>query len=1238
MRRFELVEGSSSKFWEVAVDGSDVTVRFGRIGTAGQTKTKSFADAAAARREHDKLVSEKTGKGYAQVGVAAGAPLAAAPAAPAAPAASPAPLPAPAPSPSTDASAIDWPQGGFQWSAELEAELPVVRGIHVPATRRDPFAQLPLVFENQAHSYQTSLLGSLDALTGGSTTPWDGERSARLTTRERLAGTTDPVFWRELCAQALVCNVRVSEDLTPIERYHLRSGLRTLTEAGAAMHGLAFMVERAVEVGLVALASHSAAQFAPSMLAPLRLAIAQAEVAVHDAAMTRAEALRARGDTARLIVSHLFPHRQDWAEACVAERPDDPHQLLKECVLSAEVGRFWLRNTSPWLYHLYAATLLHVRLHDAAALDLLTHLVAKAGEKDSLQKSLALLARLQTPASLRALAGFAEAKEARAVLEKLAERWPAAVLLVALEQAFASRSRLVEGWAVRLALRDPAVLAQAQQALGDADRARLQALLAALSAEEAPADALPPLLREPPWLRKARASELPTLALAAPVLPERITTLPEVNAREAAIQPSHWLIHRAPAADREDYFLAELKVAPAARARVLAGEALRPGDVDPSAERYWFGGSVTLLLVLPERAALALWNGYPAQHWSSYENHGGPIRALLARHGNAALDGLVRYAQSRPIDGLALALDVDSVRLVPTALHALRSLKKAKPVAIDWLRAHADTALAVALVGAFGAERAPRDDARFALRWFVANGFADAARRVAAELSPELPAALQALLDADPLLVLPARMPKLPAFFVPASFRRPALNDGGVIGADAALHVGSMLAISKLEAPYAGLAVLRQSCTTDSLAEFVWDLFEAWLAAGAPSKEAWAFTALGLLGNDETARRLAPRIREWPGESAHLRAVAGLDLLAAIGSDVALMHLHGIASKVKFKALQDRAREKIDAVAEARGLSAAELADRLVPDLGLDETGTLVLDFGPRRFLVAFDEALKPFVKDAQGLRLKDLPKPQRSDDAALAEAATERWKALKKDAKAVASLQVTRLELAMVDRRRWRFADFRLFFLDHPLMRHLVTRLAWGVYDAAGVMQRALRIAEDFTLADENDELTSVADDAVIGIAHVLEMPEPLRAAFGQQFADYEIMPPFRQLGRETYALTADEARGSRIERFKNKAVATGSVLGLANRGWERGAAQDAGFVGWYSKPVGDGLEAQLELDPGTVVGDPSYEPKQTLPALELRRSGSWDTAGLVPFSTLHPIVASELLRDVELLAPFKE
>jgi DNA ligase-1 len=65
-RYFEFVEGKSSKFWEITLDGTSVTVRFGRIGTNGQTQTKTFGDEDAAIKHTDKLIAEKTGKGYVE--------------------------------------------------------------------------------------------------------------------------------------------------------------------------------------------------------------------------------------------------------------------------------------------------------------------------------------------------------------------------------------------------------------------------------------------------------------------------------------------------------------------------------------------------------------------------------------------------------------------------------------------------------------------------------------------------------------------------------------------------------------------------------------------------------------------------------------------------------------------------------------------------------------------------------------------------------------------------------------------------------------------------------------------------------------------------------------------------------------------------------------------------------------------------------------------------------------------
>lgn len=74
-------------------------------------------------------------------------------------------------------------------------------------------------------------------------------------------------------------------------------------------------------------------------------------------------------------------------------------------------------------------------------------------------------------------------------------------------------------------------------------------------------------------------------------------------------------------------------------------------------------------------------------------------------------------------------------------------------------------------------------------------------------------------------------------------------------------HTGTMLSFPRDITAYAGLDIIREIFTRESLADFGWDLYTAWMESGAPAKENWAFTSLGILGNNDTARKLTPLIR-----------------------------------------------------------------------------------------------------------------------------------------------------------------------------------------------------------------------------------------------------------------------------------------------------------------------------------------------------------------------------------------
>jgi predicted DNA-binding WGR domain protein len=66
-KTFSYRDENSDKFWTVDVEGKTLTVIFGKTGTAGRTNIKEFESNADAQKEVDKLIKEKTRKGYIEI-------------------------------------------------------------------------------------------------------------------------------------------------------------------------------------------------------------------------------------------------------------------------------------------------------------------------------------------------------------------------------------------------------------------------------------------------------------------------------------------------------------------------------------------------------------------------------------------------------------------------------------------------------------------------------------------------------------------------------------------------------------------------------------------------------------------------------------------------------------------------------------------------------------------------------------------------------------------------------------------------------------------------------------------------------------------------------------------------------------------------------------------------------------------------------------------------------------------
>ena len=277
----------------------------------------------------------------------------------------------------------------------------------------------------------------------------------------------------------------------------------------------------------------------------------------------------------------------------------------------------------------------------------------------------------------------------------------------------------------------------------------------------------------------------------------------------------------------------------------------------------------------------------------------------------------------------------------------------------------------------------------------------------------------------------------------------------------------------------------------------------------------------------------------------------------------------------------------MERIAEDRGLSRAELEDRIVPDCDLDERGGRVFDFGPRQFRFALGSEMKPMVRDEAGKLKDDLPKPGVKDDAAKATAAVEDWKRLKKQVREVAKVQAERLEQAMVTGRRWSPADFESLLVRHPLMIHLVRLVLWGGYDEAGKLVSTFRVTEERDYADVDEASYRLEGIAKVGIVHPLHLTDEQRSAWGEIFGDYEIIPPFPQLGRSVHRLEPGREKDKDLAKGEKITVPAVTLVGILERhGWNRGIPQDAGIFHEHTKPFeGADVTAVIQY-PGIPVG----------------------------------------------------
>jgi hypothetical protein len=392
----------------------------------------------------------------------------------------------------------------------------------------------------------------------------------------------------------------------------------------------------------------------------------------------------------------------------------------------------------------------------------------------------------------------------------------------------------------------------------------------------------------------------------------------------------------------------------------------------------------------------------------------------------------------------------------------------------------------------------------------------------------------------------------------------------------------------------------------------------------------------GALGGADVPPLVAQYLKTWYGMRA-AQCKALLQMLAWVDHPAAVQLLLATSTRFRTAGIRKVAEACVAELAERRGWTIDELADRTVPTADLDDEGVLLLDYGPQTFRARLGGDLRLVLQDGEGRPQKALPEPRSGDDADKAVAAKKAFSGCKKQVQTIVKQQTERLYAAMCAGRRWRGDDFRTYLLGHPIMGHLCRRVVWMVPPAenGASLPVTFRPLGDGTATGPDDDAVVVDVAAAVQVAHPLSIGPELAARWSQHLADYEVEPLLDQLGRPPHRLSEGLAHETGLMEFEGHMLESFKLRSRATRlGYVRGPAEDGGWFMSYRRPLPAlGLEVWIEFS-----GSPLPEENRTvaLGALRFIRTGAPESASGEPISLgeVPPVLLSECWNDVRTIA----
>jgi hypothetical protein len=402
------------------------------------------------------------------------------------------------------------------------------------------------------------------------------------------------------------------------------------------------------------------------------------------------------------------------------------------------------------------------------------------------------------------------------------------------------------------------------------------------------------------------------------------------------------------------------------------------------------------------------------------------------------------------------------------------------------------------------------------------------------------------------------------------------------------------------------------------------------LPAGSATASKGLLAVVAACGGRDVVPPTERFLREWYGQRA-AQGKALIAMLAWVDHPNATQLVLAIGSRFRTKSFQEEAVRRAGALAERKGWTVDELADRTIPTAGFDDDGVLELPFGPRTFTAVLRPDLTVELRDPDGKVIKALPAPRQSDNADCAKASKKAFSAAKNELKSIGALQTQRLYEAMCTNRSWSAEDWDRYLLRHPVVGPAARRVVWVAESESGSL--VFRPLDDGSLTDVDDNEIGLPDGARIKVAHDSVLSADEVAQWSAHLADYEVTPLFHQLGRGVHAITPELRAKRELTDFTGYVLEAFALRGRAAKlGYTRGQTEDGGWFYTYEKHFPTlGIVATVNF-----TGNPLPEENRlvALKTLSFRQKAADGRQAELTLGDVPAVLVSECWQDMRLLA----